>query len=223
MSSIKNITKMHNLNPIQQKGLKMQLNKLDLNNKLLLILNKKIEKFPHNKINDKQGGNLNQNIIFNFSNKNGNTDRRLTNKLNLASNNTKLSLINNNTTGLTNVKGGQNAIKLLRSNSSDFGPVLVKTPARLGIINNVVNIITSFFKELYCLIGRPQFINKADKLIIKIFFYQNNTNKDALLSNNKVNFIYNLFNGKAAAKAQYNAPKSQNFAAILRDMLGQTK
>lgn len=217
MSSIKNITKMHNLNPIQQKGLKMQLNKLDLNNKLLLILNKKIEQFPHNKVNDKLGGNLNQNIIFNFSNKNGNTDRRLKN--------TQFSLINNenNTTGLKNIKGGQNAIKLLRSNSSDFGPVLVKTPSRLGIINNVVNILTSFFKELYCLIGRPQFINKADKLIIKIFYYQNNTNKDALLSNNKVNFIYNLFNGKAAAKAQYNAPKSQNFAAILRDMLGQTK
>lgn len=207
----------------------MQLNKLDLNNKLLLILNKKIEKFPHNKVNDKLGGYLNQNIIFNFSNKNVNTDRRLKNNINLASNKSlpagagpKFSLINDQTE-FKNVKGGQNAIKLLRSKISDFGPVLVKTPSRLGIINNVVKILTSFFKELNCLIGRPQLINKADKLIIKIVFYQNNTNKESLLSNNKLNFIFNLFNGKAAAKAQYSAPKSQNFSAIIRDMLGQTK
>ena len=132
-------------------------------------------------------------------------------------------MVSGNPTGLKTIQSGQNAIKLLRSKVSDLGPVLVKTPSRLGIINNVVKILTSFFTGLYCLIGRPQFINKADKLIIKINFYQNNTNKDTLLSNNKLNFVYNLFNGNAAAKAQYNAPKSQNFSAILRDMLGQTK
>src|SRR5438105_3449613 len=115
MSSIKNTTKMHHLNSIEQKGLKLQLNKLDLHNKLLLILNKKIEKFPHNKVNDKLGGSLNQNIIFNFSNKNVNTDRRLKNA--------QFSLISGNPTGLktTPTQSGQNAIKLLRSKVSDLG------------------------------------------------------------------------------------------------------
>lgn len=223
MSSIKNTTKFHPLNSAQQKGLKMQLNKLDLHNKLLLVLNKKIEKFPHNKINDKMGGSLNQNIIFNFSNKNVNTDRRLINKQNLLNNKFSLKSDNTNLFGLTNIKGGKNAIKLLRNKVSDLGPVLVKTPSRLGVLNNVIKILTSFFNNLSCYISRPQFINKADKLIIKIFFYQNNSNKDDLSNNNKLNFIYDLFNGKAAAKAQYNAPKSQNFAAIIKDMLGQTK
>jgi hypothetical protein len=87
----------------------------------------------------------------------------------------------------------------------------------------VVKIITSFFKGLGCLIARPQFIYNADKLIVRIFYYQNNLNKNPLFSNNKIGFIYNLFNGTSAAKAQNSAPKSQNFAAILRDMLGQTK
>jgi len=76
---------------------------------------------------------------------------------------------------------------------------------------------------LGCIIARPQFIYKTNKLIIRIFYYQNNFNKDFLFNNNKSNFIYNLFNGTGAAKAQNSAPKSQNFAAIIRDMLGQTK
>jgi len=177
MSSIKNTINFYSLlsNAVQQKGLKMHLNKLDLHNRLILTLNKKIEKFPHNKISDKLGGSLNQNIVFNFNSKNFNKN------------------------GL-----GQGTI-------------------RLSITNNVVKIITSFFKGLGCLIARPQFIYKTDKLIVRIFYYQNNFNKNPLFSNNKSNFIYNLFNGTGAAKAQNSAPKSQNFAAILRDMLGQTK
>jgi hypothetical protein len=224
MSSIKNTINLYSLlsNAVQQKGLKMQLNKLDLHNRLILTLNKKIEKFPHNKVSDKLGGSLNQNIVFNFSNKNSNTDRRLINNKNLII--TMPSIL---TAG--KVIKGENTIKLLRSKvglalegqGTDLGPVQVKNPARLGIINNVLHIITSFFKGLGCLIARPQFIHKTDKLIIRIFYYQNN--KDALFNNNKSNFIYNLFNGTGAAKAQYNAPKSQNFASILRDMLGQTK
>jgi hypothetical protein len=118
---------------------------------------------------------------------------------------------------------GKNSIKLLRSKNTDLGSVQVKNPARLGVTNNVVKFITSFFKGLSCLISKPQFIHKSDKIIVRIFFYQNNLNKDTLFSNNKSNFIYNLFNGTAAAKAQYSSPKSHNFASILRDMLGQTK
>jgi Mitochondrial ribosomal protein (VAR1) len=216
MSSVKNTTNLYSLasNTVQQKGLKMQLNKLDLHNRLVLTLNKKIEKFPHNKVSDKLGGSLNQNIVFNFSNKNSNTDRRL-----IYNKNKNLIISIPSTAG--KVIKGENTFKLLRSKITDLGPVQVKNPARLGITNNVLHIITSFFKGLGCLIARPQFIHKTDKLIIRIFYYQNN--KDVLFNNNKSNFIYNLFNGTGAAKAQYNAPKSQNFATILRDMLGQTK
>jgi hypothetical protein len=222
MSSIKNTTNLYSLasNAVQQKGLKMQLNKLDLHNRLMLTLNKKIEKFPHNKISEKLGGSLNQNIIFNFSNKNSNTDRRLIKNKNLVI--TSPSIL---TAG--KVIKGKNAIKLLRSKvgpeGTDLGPVQVKNPARLGITNNVAHIITSFFKGLGCLIARPQFIHKTDNLIVRIFYYQNNFNKNPLFSNNKSNFIYNLFNGAGAAKAQNSSPKSQNFATILKDMLGQTK
>ncbi len=177
MSSIKNTINLYSLlsNTVKQKGLKMHLNKLDLHNRLILTLNKKIEKFPHNKISDKLGGSLNQNIVFNFNNKNFHREG------------------------------------------------LDQSTTRLSITNNVVKIITSFFKGLGCLIARPQFIYKTDKLIVRIFYYQNNFNKNPLFSNNKSNFIYNLFNGTGAAKAQNSAPKSQNFAAILKNMLGQTK
>jgi hypothetical protein len=229
MSSIKNTINLYSFlsNAVQQKGLKMQLNKLDLHNRLILTLNKKIEKFPHNKISDKLGGDLNQNIVFNF-NKNFNTDRRLINNKNLVL--TSPSIL---TTG--KVIKGEKAIKLLKSKishslpplgqaeSTDLGPAQIKNTTRLSITNNVVKFITSFFKGLGCLIARPQFIYKTDKLIVWIFYYQNNLNKNPLFSNNKSNFIYNLFNGTGAAKAQNSAPKSKNFTAILRDMLGQTK
>jgi hypothetical protein len=200
MSSIKNTINLYSLlsNSVQQKGLKMHLNKLDLHNRLILTLNKKIEKFPHNKISDKLGGSLNQNIVFNFNNKNFNKE------------------------GLVPLGKGRRLIM----NKNVPSLQVVSNPAgttRLNITNNVVKIITSFFKGLGCLIARPQFIYKTDKLIVRIFYYQNNFNKNPLFSNNKSNFIYNLFNGIGVAKAQNSAPKSQNFATILKNMLGQTK
>ena len=221
MSSTKNAINSYCLNPLQQKGLKMQLNKLDLHNRLVLTLNKNIEKFPHNKLSDKLGGSLNQNISFNFSNISANTlaDRRFINNKNLVIYRPSALSVGN----AVKAGNGKNAIKLLRSKDTDLSSVQVKNPARLGFTNNVIKFITNFFKGLSCLISNPQFIHKADKIIVRIFFYQNNLNKDTLFSNNKSNFIYNLFNGTAASKAQYSSPKSQNFASILKDMLGQTK
>jgi hypothetical protein len=224
MSSIKNTINLYSLlsNAVQQKGLKLHLNKLDLHNRLILTLNKKIEKFPHNKISDKLGGSLNQNIVFNFNNKNFNKyglaakGRRLINNKNIVL--TSPSIL---TTG--KVIKGEKTIKLLQNDPAPAGQGNIGGTTRLSITNNVVKIITSFFKGLGCLIARPQFIYNADKLIVRIFYYQNNLNKNPLFSNNKSNFIYNLFNGTSVAKAQNSAPKSQNFAAILRDMLGQTK
>jgi hypothetical protein len=220
MSSIKNTTNLYSLlsNAEQHKGLKIQLNKLDLHNRLMLTLNKKIEKFPHNKISNKLGSSLNQNIVFNFNNKNSNTNRRLINNKNLVL--TRPSIL---TTG--KVLKGEKAIKLFgpRSKITDLGLAQIKNPTRLSITNNVVKFITSFFQGLGCLIARPQFIYKTDKLIIRIYYYKNNFNKAPLFSNNKSNFIFNLFNGTGIAKAQNSAPKSKNFATILKDMLGQTK
>jgi Mitochondrial ribosomal protein (VAR1) len=228
MSSIKNTTNLYSLllNTIQQKGLKMQLNKLDLHNRLILTLNKKIEKFPHNKINNKLGSSLNQNIVFNFNNKNSNTRRLINNK----------TLIIRSPSILTTGKiiKRENSIKLLKNKIKDLGQEAQSCPTwagraqiqnttRLSITNNVIKIITSFFNGLGCLIARPQFIYKTDKLIIRIFYYQNNFNNYPLFSNNKSNFIYKLFNGTGLAKAQNSAPKSQNFTTILRNMLGQTK
>lgn len=222
MSSIKNTINLYSLlsNTVQQKGLKIQLNKLDLHNRLILTLNKKIEKFPYNKISNKLGGSLNQNIVFNFNNKNSNTDRRLINNKNLI-----ISSPSNLTTG--KIIKGNYTIKLLKNKIGPEGTELeqaqIKNTTRLSNTNNVVKIITSFFKELGCIIARPQFIYKTDKLIVRIFYYQNYLNKDSLFSNNKFNFIYNLFNGTNVAKAQNSAPKSKNFAIILKNMLGQTK
>lgn len=75
------------------------------------------------------------------------------------------------------------------SSSALIGPVSTKNPSRLGIINFAVKIITSVFDSLYCLISRPQFINKHDKLIVRILYYQNNINKNPLFSNSNANSI----------------------------------
>src|ERR1700733_8229460 len=124
MSSIKNTINLYSLlsNAVQQKGLKMQLNKLDLHNRLILTLNKKIEKFPHNKISDKLGGSLNQNIVFNFNNKN--TDRRLINNKNLPLSSGLGSVLTSPsilTTG--KVIKGEKTIKLLKSKISSSLPL----------------------------------------------------------------------------------------------------
>lgn len=75
------------------------------------------------------------------------------------------------------------------NNISLIGPISTKNPSRLGIINFAVKIIKSVFDSLYCLISRPQFINKHDKLIVRILYYQNNINKNPLFSNNNANSI----------------------------------
>jgi len=223
MSSIKNKINLYRINAVQHKSLKMYLNKLDLHNKLMLILNKKIEKFPYNKISDKLGSSLNQNIIFNFSNKIYNIDRRLiniNNNLKIIKSVVRVPFINNILLFNKNNNYGKNAIKLLRVNNSELNFLKINNNNRLGIITNVVNIITSLFTSMSCLINRPQLIHKTDKLIVRIFFYQNNIH---IFFNNKTNFIYNLFNGSDATKAQYNIPKNKDFAGIFQNMLSQTK
>lgn len=141
------------LSKIQLEALKMQLVKLNLHNKLLLTINKRIINYPHTKINDKMGSSFNQNIIYNFS---------------------KNTLLNNNN----------------NNNSLNYTSSL-NNSSRIGVINFVVKIITSIFNSLYCVIAKPQFINKHDKIIIRIPYYQNNIQKDALFTNSNSNYIFN--------------------------------
>jgi len=131
----------------------MQLIKLDLHNKLLLTVNKRINKYPHAKINDKMGSSLNQSITYNFS---------------------------------------KNTVPYISSqNKNIFNYTAINSSARIGITNYVLKIINSFFNSLYCIIAKPQFINKHDKLIIRIPYYQNNVQKNSLFTNTNSNYIYN--------------------------------
>jgi hypothetical protein len=212
VSSIKNTTNFYHLNTEQQKSLKFHLNKLDLHNKLILILNKKIEKFSHDKISDKLGGSLNQSIIFNFNN--NTKDRRL---INIDKKLKKIKLIEH-----IHLLNSNEVIKLLRIKNSELDLLKINNNNRISIITNVINIITNFFTSMSCLINRPQFIHKPNKLIIRIFFYKNNLNKYNLL-NHKTNLIYNLLNGTNILKTQYNSYKNQNQNLIINNMLGQTK
>jgi hypothetical protein len=139
----------------QLEAIKMQLTKLDLHNKLLLTVNKRINNYPHAKINNKMGSSLNQSITYNFS------------KNTIPSQNNNLN------------------------NANIFNYTSINNSARIGITNYVLKIITSFFKSLYCIIAKPQFINKHDKLIIRIPYYQNNVQKNSLFTNTNSNYIYN--------------------------------
>src|SRR5215470_3921364 len=123
-----NKIQLNKLSKNQLEALKMQLTKLDLHNKLLLTVNKRINNYPHAKINDKMGSSLNQNITYNFS---------------------------------------KNTVPYISSqnNNNNFNYTSINSSARIGITNYVLKIINSFFNSLYCIIAKPQFINKHDKLI----------------------------------------------------------
>lgn len=137
----------------QLEALKMQLIKLDLHNKLLLTVNKRINNYPHAKINDKMVSSLNQSITYNFS---------------------------------------KNTVPYISSqNKNMFNYTAINNSARIGITNYVLKIINSFFNSLYCIIAKPQFINKHDKLIIRIPYYQNNVQKNSLFTNTNSNYLYN--------------------------------
>jgi Mitochondrial ribosomal protein (VAR1) len=149
------IQKPKQLSIFQLKALKMQLAKFNLNNKLLLTINKRINNYPHNKINNKMGSSMNQNIIYNFS---------------------KNNTFNNNNYFI---------------NNSNLNSASINNSARIGINNFVLKIITSIFNSLSCIIAKPQFINKHNKLIIRIPYYQNNIQKDSLFTNTNSNYIFN--------------------------------
>jgi hypothetical protein len=152
----------------QLEVLKMQLIKLNLHNKLLLTINKRIQNYPHTKINDKMSSSLNQNITYNFSKNKGITSNVNLNK--------------------------ENIFKYTSINSS----------ARVGVINFIIKIITSIFNSLYCVIAKPQFINKHDKLIIRIPYYQNNVQKDSLFTNTDSNRVFNILTNNLSNNNIFN-------------------
>ena len=83
-----------------------------------------------------------------------------------------------------------------------FGKDKLATPTIYS--EDIIKLISAFFKSIYCLISRPKFINTPDKIIIEILYYitipQNNIFK-------WYNFIYNTkkviaFNYISALKGQ---------------------
>ena len=165
----------------QLEVLKMQLIKLNLHNKLLLTINKRIQNYPHTKINDKMSSSLNQNITYNFS-KNKGTNSNL-NKENIL----KYTSINNS--------------------------------ARVGVINFIIKIITSIFNSLYCVIAKPQFINKHDKLIIRIPYYQNNIKKDSLFTNTDSNRVFNILTNNLSDNNILNNNNNNNSNNITKNSI----
>jgi predicted PurR-regulated permease PerM len=177
-----NINKIYNnklpkqLTKNQLEVLKMQLIKLNLHNKLLLTINKRIQNYPHIKINDKMSSSLNQNITYNFSQN----------------------------------KGTNSNINLNKENENIFK--YTNSSARVGVINFIIKIITSIFNSLYCVIAKPQFINKHDKLIIRIPYYQNNVKKDSLFTNTDSNRVFNILTNNLSDNniLNYNNNNSTN-------------
>ena len=160
----------------QLEVLKMQLIKLNLHNKLLLTINKRIQNYPHIKINDKMSSSLNQNISYNFS-KN---------------------------------KGTNSYINFNKENENIFKYTSINSSARVGVINFIIKIIISIFNSLYCVIAKPQFINKHDKLIIRIPYYQNNVQKDSLLTNTDSNRVFNILTNNLSDNNILNNNNSTN-------------
>ncbi len=57
-------------------------------------------------------------------------------------------------------------------------------------INYIINILNAFFNALNCIISKPKFINTPNKLIIRLNYYQSNTNNDPLSLNKTSNLAY---------------------------------
>ncbi len=61
----------------------------------------------------------------------------------------------------------------------------------------LLKILYSFFSSLNCILSKPIFINKPDKLIIRAYYYQsNNKNSNFLITNKDSNLAYKLINNK---------------------------
>ena len=84
------------------------------------------------------------------------------------------------------------------NDKSIYNNTFINNSAKTGIINFVVKFLTSVFNSISCIIARPQFINKHDKLIIRIPFYKNNIQKESLFTNKNSNFIFNLIKNNSS-------------------------
>lgn len=64
---------------------------------------------------------------------------------------------------------------------------------------DIIKLISAFFKSIYCLISRPKFINTADKIIIEILYY-------ITIPDNNIfkwyNFIYKMQNSNKVSDQQ---------------------
>lgn len=167
----------------QLKALKMQKAKLDFYNRLLLTVNKRA------------AGAQIQSKINNSAGSSFNQ--------NIVYNFSKSSSPYYNSYLKNNNLNDNNILKYSFINNS----------ARAGIIKFVLKIINSIFNSLNCIIAKPQFINKHDKLIIRIPFYSNNIQKDPLFSNINSNNIFNLLTTREALSEQNKIINVNNTSA----------
>jgi hypothetical protein len=76
-------------------------------------------------------------------------------------------------------------------------------------INYIINILNTFFNTLNCIINKPKFINTPNKLIIRLNYYQSNTNNDPLSLNKTSNLAYKTIATSCEAKQLISGPNNR--------------
>ena len=94
-----------------------------------------------------------------------------------------------------------------------FGKDKLATPTIYS--EDIIKLISAFFKSIYCLISRPKFINTPDKIIIEILYYITIPDHNIF---KWYNFIYPQPKGQKSLSVSRLAPQAQ-YAAIDRNII----
>jgi hypothetical protein len=84
---------------------------------------------------------------------------------------------------------------------------------------DIIKLISAFFKSIYCLISRPKFINTPDKIIIEILYYITIPDHNIF---KWYNFIYPQPKGQKSLSVSKLAPQAK-YAAIDRNIIKKNK
>jgi hypothetical protein len=84
---------------------------------------------------------------------------------------------------------------------------------------DIIKLISAFFKSIYCLISRPKFINTPDKIIIEILYYITIPDHNIF---KWYNFIYPQPKGQKSLSVSKLAPQAKS-AAIDRNIIKKNK
>jgi hypothetical protein len=112
------------------------------------------------------------------------SDNAISNKAIATAINEKNEIINRQKLDLGPIKNGNGLLLNYKFLNTSFGEATKVTkyagsnlaPAKaVGVANlsseDIIKLISAFFKSIYCLISRPKFINTPDKIIIEILYY----------------------------------------------------